>query len=77
MFFSYYFIENFDKKFIFDICISADKPDCTITRREINDEDTLVCTATGNPAKVYFIYICGKCDQNKKKNERNFGLLVR
>lgn len=29
-----------------------DKPDCTIARREINDEDTLVCTADGNPAKV-------------------------
>lgn len=35
------------------ICyLCADKPDCTITRREINDEDTLVCTANGNPAKV-------------------------
>ncbi|XP_031616824.1 hemicentin-1 isoform X2 [Contarinia nasturtii] len=30
------------------------KPDCTITRREINDEDTLVCTANGNPAKMSF-----------------------
>lgn len=39
-------------KNLFLTFVSVDKPDCTITRREINDEDTLVCTATGNPAKV-------------------------
>lgn len=31
---------------------SADKPNCTITRKEINDEDTLVCMADGNPQQV-------------------------
>lgn len=30
----------------------TDKPDCVITRREINDEDTLICIGDGNPDKV-------------------------
>lgn len=30
----------------------AVKPNCTIARKEINDEDTLVCTAIGNPTEV-------------------------
>ncbi|KAJ6649403.1 Hemicentin-1 [Pseudolycoriella hygida] len=31
-------------------CIS-DKPNCTIDRKEINGEDTLICTAIGNPTE--------------------------
>ncbi|XP_037031703.1 hemicentin-2 isoform X5 [Bradysia coprophila] len=30
------------------------KPNCTIDRKEINDEDTLVCTAIGNPTEMDF-----------------------
>lgn len=41
---------------MFFICVFTDKPDCTITRRELNGDDTLVCTADGNPAKVFFIW---------------------
>lgn len=48
---------------------SADKPDCTITRREINDEDTLVCTANGNPAKVNNICYCWKMAKMNKKEK--------
>lgn len=32
------------------------KPNCTITRREVNDEDTLICTAFGNPQEYDFTW---------------------
>lgn len=32
------------------------RPNCTVQRREINDEDTLVCTAMGNPEEVSFTW---------------------
>lgn len=32
------------------------KPNCTVQRREMNDEDTLVCTAIGNPEEVSFTW---------------------
>lgn len=30
----------------------ADRPNCTIVRKEINAEDTLTCIAVGNPPEV-------------------------
>lgn len=30
------------------------RPNCTVHRKEINDQDTLVCTAIGNPEEVGF-----------------------
>lgn len=32
------------------------RPNCTIQRKEVNDEDTLVCTAIGNPEEVSFAW---------------------
>lgn len=43
--------------------ISADKPDCVITRREVNDEDTLICIGTGNPDKVKLKYPMGQFEK--------------
>lgn len=39
-------------KYCFYAFSFAVKPNCTIARKEINDEDTLVCTAIGNPTEV-------------------------
>lgn len=32
------------------------KPNCTITRKEVDNEDTLVCTAYGNPTEFSFTW---------------------
>lgn len=32
------------------------KPNCTIVRREVDDEDGLVCSAVGNPSDVDFAW---------------------
>lgn len=44
----------------------ADKPRCEIERREINDEDTLICTAFGNPEEVIIMHrICNRIESNR------------
>lgn len=32
------------------------RPNCTIQRKEINDQDTLICTAIGNPDDMDFVW---------------------
>lgn len=39
-----------------EILLKIVKPNCTIVRKEINDEDTLVCTAFGNPPEVDYAW---------------------
>lgn len=34
-----------------------------ITRREVNDEDTLICIGTGNPDKVKLKYPMGQFEK--------------
>lgn len=34
----------------------AVKPNCTIVRREVDDEDGLLCSAVGNPSDVDFAW---------------------
>lgn len=35
-------------------CCTTVKPNCTIARKEVDDEDTLVCVAFGNPPELDF-----------------------
>lgn len=42
------------------------KPNCSITRKEINDEDNLICTADGNPNVVNRLF------HQKKANQIHF-----
>lgn len=50
-------------------CVSffvSDKPNCTITRKEINDEDVLVCMAHGNPLQqLTFEWSVQEADSNE------------
>ena len=41
-------------QFISSLFLYLDKPECTIERKEIDDEDVLICTATGSPKDVDF-----------------------
>lgn len=42
---------------LFLLLVFADKPRCEIERREIDDQDTLICTAYGNPEEVRALLI--------------------
>lgn len=49
----------------------ADTPRCEIERREIDDQDTLICTAYGNPVEVstVSVAITGRCPE--RRTEKN------
>lgn len=42
--------------YIFLLVLKTVKPNCTIVRREVDDEDGLVCSAIGNPSGVDFAW---------------------
>lgn len=52
----------------FDLLFLKDKPHCEITRREINDEDTLICIGDGNPDKVKDLILMNLLFRFEKKD---------